>query len=245
MYKTLMVLLFIVTTATAQANECKHRLIFIPQTHKLDSMVNATLDESSKRRVAESQLRIANFIDEYPDIPVFSEQVSTEDFILSSLDPAMRAQGEQMVQALFPAPLITDPAQLTSAQVDLLYKRGAGFIQMFRGKTQHIHRVFENQAENDLIVNQLKAWFATNPDLEKGYPPEIAKLTYEDRERALLRQVNKFFAANPQERDVLVIFGANHSFMFYDDLFPSDCLLIPKVFTSFWTGAHRKNSLGF
>ncbi len=225
---------------------CEHQLIFLPQMHKIDEMTGLKLNENDVLKVAESQLRVAKYLETLTTSTiVFSEQVSTEDFIWSDIEENQKKEIENLAHAVFPNGLPADITSASSQQIKILYKRGAAFVQMIRGRLGRIHRVFEDQKQADSVVTPLKTWFATNPDLTKGYPPEIAELIYSKREEFALEQVNKKFLDNPDIKSAVLIYGGNHNFNFYPDLFPTSCISVPEEFQNFWPGSFRKGPHGF
>ena len=116
---------------------------------------------------------------------------------------------------------------------------------MIRGRTRVLHRVVEDEKSLNEIFDPIKRWFNTKPPPSVAYPPEIGRLVYGARERAALSQVQKYFAANNSQRDVILIYGSNHSFNFYPEEFPPECVIIPTEFRTDWGGRFRSGPEGF
>jgi hypothetical protein len=233
-----------IALSSAHAEVCKQRIFFLPQSHDVQNIPNAALAESDRREVAESQLKIVNYLERFPQRAVFSEQATTDDLDVSQFEPEMLAQLKSMISNVFPRGYNLDPKSLNEVQIKKLVDNGGEVIQMLRGRLSKIHRVLEDKETDDRIFEPILQWYSSHP---KGspYPPEIARLIYGAREEEALRQIVKHFAANPHEREAVIIFGTNHSFSFYPDIFPPQCIEVPQEFRPEWTGRFRVGPEGF
>ncbi len=228
----------------AKAAECKHRIIFLPQMHNIKELPGSQTSEAKNDKIAESQLKIANYFEHLSNVPVFSEQVG-EDFTLDAVPkdeiPSLKKHFDQ----IFPDGLPEDPKALTDAQKEKLINHGGEFVQLVRGKIKKIHGVVKDPTSMKKIFESINRWYETQPSLDVPYPPEIGALVYGARERAALLKIQSYFSQNKGQRDVILIYGASHSFIFYPELFPSQCVFIPKEFQFDWKGRHRSGPEGF
>lgn len=149
-----------------------------------------------------------------------------------------------MIAGVFPRGYDIDLQTLNEAQVKKLVDNGGEFIQMMRGHLSTIHRVLQDKQTADRIFSPINQWFSSHPS-RSPYPPEIARLIYGAREEEALKQVVKYFASNPQERDAVLIFGSNHNFTFYTEIFPPKCIVVPPEFRNARGGQFRVGPEGF
>lgn len=77
-YKILILMGFFTCTALNAEEDCKHKIFFLPQSHDVQNIPNAGLANSARQEVAASQLKIVNYLDRFPQRPVFSEQATTK-----------------------------------------------------------------------------------------------------------------------------------------------------------------------
>ncbi len=230
---------------TAQADECKHRIVFLPQSHAADKLTGAQTSEDQNTQVAESQLKIANYIERFPNVPVFSEQTAAQNYSLDMIPQDKRLGLQNHFNKIFPQGLPENPNVMTNAQKRKLIDNGGDFVQLIRGRVNLLRKVVEDQNALDKIFDPIKIWLNKNPSRGVAYPPEIGTLVYGERERAALMQVQKYFSLNPKQKDIILIYGSNHSFKFYPDEFPPACVLIPTEFQSDWNGRFRSGPEGF
>lgn len=231
--------------ANAQANECKRRIIFLPQSHAADELTGAQTSEVKNSEVAASQLKVASYIERFPQIPVFSEQAADKDYSWDMVPADKRAELRSTFNQVFPAGLPGSPHALTDSQKQKLVNNGGDFVQLIRGRVSVLHRVVENRADLDAIFNPIKSWFSTHSSHSVSYPPEIGSLVYGAREKAALTQIQNYFSKNTSQRDAILIYGSNHSFRFYPDQFPPECIVIPPEFQNDWKGRFRAGPEGF
>jgi hypothetical protein len=195
--------------------------------------------------VADSQLKIIDYLDRFPQRPVFSEQATIEDLEDSQFTPETRKKLKAMIDGIFPQGYAYRPTQrLNETQVEKLVNNGGEVIQVMRGRLSKIHRVIEDKATDDRIFGPVLQWFSSH---QRGtsYPTEIAKLIYGAREEEALKQIVKYFSANPKEHDAVIIFGKNHNFSFYPGIFPPECIVVPPEFRTDWQGRFRVGPEGF
>jgi hypothetical protein len=231
--------------AEAQANECKHRIIFLPQSHAADELTGAQTSEVQNNEVAASQLKVASYIERFPQVPVFSEQAADQDYSWDMVPADKRAALRSTFNQIFPRGLPESPYNLTDVQKQKLVDNGGDFVQLIRGRVSVLHRVVENREDLDAIFNPIKRWFSTHPSQVVSYPPEIGSLVYGAREKAALAQIQNYFSKNTTQRDAILIYGSNHSFKFYPDQFPPECIVIPPEFQNDWNGRFRAGPEGF
>lgn len=228
-----------------RSSTCRHRIFFLPQSHAADALTGAQLTQSELDLVAASQLRVAQFLERFPDLPVFTEQAAAQNFSWNMVSADQRSRIKNMYDRLFPRGLPSSPYELSEMQRKKLIDNGGDFVQLIRGKTSILRKVVENEEELNRIFNPIKQWFSTNPPRDIAYPPEIGRLVYGARERAALSQINNYFVQNPQQKHVILIYGANHNFQFYSDLFPPHCIHVPSEFLPHWDGRYRAGAEGF
>ncbi|MBK7844604.1 MAG: hypothetical protein IPJ71_13090 [Bdellovibrionales bacterium] len=229
----------------ANADECKHRIIFLPQSHPPPEFAGVKMSDSQKNKIVESQLKVASYIGRFPQVPVFSEQVKDKDVSLDMLPADVRAGLKSYYNRIFPRGLPESPDALTDIQKQKLVDNGGEFVQLIRGRASVLHRVYENREASDEINDPIKRWLRTHDSSTDSYPPKIGSLVYGAREKAALTQVQNYFSQNAAQRDVILIYGSNHSFRFYPEQFPSECVIIPSEFQQDWAGRFRSGPEGF
>lgn len=240
------VLLSMVTSLVVDAKECQHRVIFLPQVHTADELTGARIAEEQSNQVAASQLKIANYIERFPNVPIFSEQAAARDFSIGTVPQVQRAALRQMYdRQIFPRGLPENPDSLNVVQRQKLIDNGGDFVQVILGRTQILHRVVEDEKALNDIFDPIRRWHRSKPSVNASYPPEIGRLVYGARERAALSQIQKYFTANSSQRDVILIYGRNHNFSFYPEDFSPECIIIPPEFRADWNGQFRSGPEGF
>lgn len=235
-------------SAFADVKKCEHRIVFIPQFHKNSISAGESIPENQLNELADSQLRVAKYIEKNPNTPVFTEQ-ATETLTFKTKAPAEVEKAIKPYRELFPNGLPPQTQQLTVEQKGKLANLGGEYIMLMLQKTEAIHKVVENQAlQNKMkeeaagIARQAKALIelekkATDPAVKAAQQEKIKKLeadymkvTYDQRELLTLNEINKFFAANPKQKDVILIYGRNHDFSRHPSKFPSECVIVPFEF---------------
>lgn len=231
--------------AQASAAQCKQRITFLPQTHAVDAMTGITDGNLRLDDVAGSQLKIAQYLERFPRRPVFTEQLTEFDVNFSEAPSEERARLRDLMNTIFPYGLPQSAALLNQKQKEKLRDNGGEFIQMMRGQLQVLHKVVANKVELERLMSPIRDWFKTSPDLTREYPLKIRKLMWEAREKAALVEIKRYFERNPSDRDVILIYGANHSFDFYADVFPPECIRVPSEFQGDWNGRFRTSPTSF
>ncbi|HRO66949.1 MAG TPA: hypothetical protein PL182_05245 [Pseudobdellovibrionaceae bacterium] len=238
-----LVLLF--SSAWSEAQNCERKIIFLPQTHAPDEMASPAPDPDLDLEIASSQLKVAQYLEKFPKTPVFSEQAAGNDFSMKLVPKeTVKALRQLFAEQIFPHGLPGSPSRMTKIQRQKLIDNGGDFVQLIRGRADIIHKVVGNQDELNEIFDPIQKWFKQNRP-GTPYPPKIGALVYGARERAALVQINEHFALNPESKKVILIYGQNHSFKFYEDLFPSECIHIPPDFQADLRGRFRTGPEGF
>ena len=231
--------------SSSLAETCKHRIYFLPQTHASEYADPDRMDQQQMDKIVSSQLKIANFIDRFPGIPVFTEQAAEQDYTVSSFSAEQIGKIQKYMKSIFRGPLPETITALNPVQKQKLYDNGGEFIQFMLGRLDTLHRVVRDKQKLDEIFNPINDWVATKPPRDIPYPSHIGGLVYGEREKEALIQVNKYLEENPRQKDVILIFGSNHSFQFYPKQFPPQCVYIPPEFRADWGGRFREGPNGF
>lgn len=227
------------------AKECRHRIIFLPQFHSSDYEKKKLLTNEQKRLILDSQFRIAKYIEKHPNIPIFSEQTANNDFSLNRLAVADQNLLKKYYHQIFPNGLPQNFGFLNDLQKQKLFNYGGDFVQVILGHVQILHKVIDNEKEKNEIYGPIQKWLDSSHSSTDSYPPEIGRLAYGARERAALLQAKKYFSANQNQKNAIMIFGLNHNFGFYQDIFPPECVIIPNEFKDDWYGRMRSGPEGF
>ncbi|PIS10675.1 MAG: hypothetical protein COT73_08080 [Bdellovibrio sp. CG10_big_fil_rev_8_21_14_0_10_47_8] len=244
LFKFLTIVSVVGSFHVAEAQQCAHRIFFLPQTHEADVMAGPQSDSANLDVVATSQLKVADFISRFPGVPVFSEQAAEKDYVWAGFPVEKRMALMQMTNSVFPAGLPSNPNLLSHAQKEKLKGNGGDFVEMMRGQLPVIHKVLASPEVKQQIMAPIQQWFQYNPG-NNNYPANIGYLVYGAREIQALGQVSSFFKSNPGQRDAILIFGSNHNFNFYANHFPPECIIIPPEFRQDWSGRWRTGPEGF
>lgn len=239
--KLFSILIIIVSACVAFGEvefNCPQRIIFLPQYHNLDKNFAKTLEPHELETIARSQFRIAKFIEANNQLPVFSEQ-ATRDFVWAELPIPTRARLMSTMDMITPNGLPNRYEELDAEQKNKLIIEGGEFVQFMRGKVPVIHKTIESEEVFQKLYEPIRAWFQKNPGNMQSYSPEIKSIIYTQRERLALEQVQKYFDRNPQASEVILIYGANHNFNFYSDIFNPNCITVPRDFQKSWLGKSR------
>ncbi len=228
---------FLQAQAQAQAtrgreSECKNRIIFLPQLH--DTGLVQGPEYNTERKIAESQFRIARYLEANPKAQIFSEQM-LEDVTFDRLSDETKQVSAQM-KLLFPRGMPEKFVDLTGEQRQQLVSLGADGILMLTGRVPILRKVVPNVATHNLIVNQIDKGMeeqgsnsvVTREIVTKDSVPYQLITTV--REQYTLKEINKFFEAYPNERSAILIFGQTHDFRRHEKLFPGRCIVIPDEF---------------
>lgn len=216
-------------TRNKASNTCAQRIIFLPQTHPSILGEQLSIAAQDYERTARSQFSIAKFLEKNPGIPVFSEQVSTDQKV-ETVSQEFKDTAA-VIKTMFPEGLPQTYEALSDEQRDVIARAGGDSISFILRNTDMLHRVVENDKIQDDLINRVKDW-AQNYPTAYGYSPEIYNIIFNVRERLALDQINKYFKNNPQQRDVILIYGSDHTYSFrsHNDKFKADCFTIPEEF---------------
>lgn len=223
---------FHLQSAFADLNECKHRVIFLPQTHA-SAFGNKNENYGTIESIAKSQSKIAEYLLKHKDLPIFSEQVDTTltlvDFEKSGADSVIKEY-----RSLFKNGLISYE-ELNQEQKQKLAMAGADATLLMLGKVPILHKVVPNRQIQDQIFSEVQKFFL---NLQRDGKKQISiddpifKLIYDKRENLALAEINAYFDVHPEQRDVILIYGRNHQFARHPEIFPSECILVPFSFQS-------------
>ncbi len=225
-------LVVLIGVTNASADECKHRILFVPQTHA--SVLGGSLQVTPEwfEQTAKSQFTIAQYLAKHKDLPVFSEQISSDKSMVTVSDEFKKII-PPTVKNLFPNGLPANYSDLSIDQKTFLAKAGGDLLSLVQGQTPMLRRVVENDQIEDDLIGRVSTWVQQHPNATE-YPPEISDLIFNARENLALDQVNTYFSSNPSQRDIVLIFGSDHgvSFHAHADKFPPQCILTPFEFQS-------------
>lgn len=213
------------------SSDCAHRILLIPQTHATVLSGSLQVIPENANKTIRSQFAIAKYLEKNKNLPVFSEQVST-DATVQTVSVEFRRLANQ-IRALFPSGLPIQFDQLTDTQKDVLAKAGGDAISFILHNTERLHRVVENDQIENEIIGKVSNWARNNP-YATTEPPEIKNLIFDVREQLALEQINNFFHSNPGLKDAVLIFGSDHSqsFKTHVNKFAPRCIFIPAEFQS-------------
>lgn len=218
----------IFVAASAQAEDCKHRLHFLPvlQPMEGENGVIANLESAAK-----VQFDIAHYLAKHKDLPVFSEQVWS-DKSMKATTPEFEAAAKE-ARSSFPSGLPAKYEQLTKDQKILLTNAGGDTVNLILGTTPLLRRTMEDEKSAETYFGKIQKWMEKNPSAQEP-SPEIESLMFEKRDALALDQVNEYFAANPTQKDAALVFGIEHleSFQRLESKFPSRCIVLPFEFQS-------------
>lgn len=213
------------------AASCKHQIVLLPQTHP--SILKGKLEVTPENfdLTARSQFSIAKYLEKNKNIAVFSEQVSTDQTV-QTVSADFKKTAAQ-IKIMFPEGLPNSFDELSDDQKNVIAKAGGDAISFILRNTIRLHRVVENDAVEDQLINQVTAWVNNNPQA-KTYTPEIYNIIFNVREELALDQINNYFASNPTKQKVILIFGSDHylSFKNHPNKFSAECIAVPNEFTS-------------
>jgi hypothetical protein len=147
------------------------------------------------------------------------------------------------MKSVFPDGLPNDCNKMTDLQKIKMVGNGADFIELMRQKITVIHRVVEDDQAQEQLFAPVKKWFSLHPGAMQAYSSEIASVIFDEREKLALQQINSYFAANPQQQDVILMYGSDHNFSLYPNLFPPQCVLVPFDFQKDWLGQSRSSGV--
>lgn len=233
-------LLLFNTLAHAQSvSDCKHRILLLPQTHATVLGGSLQVAPENADKTARSQFAIAKYLEQHKDMPVFSEQVSTDQTV-QTVSPDFKKAAAR-IKSMFPNGLPQNFDGLTEDQKNIIARAGGDAISFILRNTDMLHRVVENDQIEDQLIGKVSAWAQANPYATTP-PPEIVNTIFNVRENMALDQINNYIKANPSQRDIVLIYGSDHSYSFrtHSDKFPAQCILIPYEFQSAVTSPYSQ-----
>ncbi len=140
---------------------------------------------------------------------------------------------------MFPNGLPQKFDSLTEEQKTVIARAGGDAISFILRNTDMLHRVVENDQIEDQLIGKISTWAQKNPYATTP-PPDIENTIFNVRENLALDQINNYIKANPSPRDVILIYGSDHSYSFrsHSDKFPAQCILVPYEFQSAMTSPY-------
>lgn len=224
-------LIFSTTSYGENSSECKHRIILLPQAHANVLGGRLQVAPEDLDEIARSQFSIAKYLERHNSIPVFSEQVSS-DITMQAISADFRKFIEK-TKSMFPNGLPHGFESLNPEQKTILARAGGDAISFILNNTKVLHRVVENDQIQDELIDKVSTWYKNNPNATT-VPYEILYIIFNVRENLALDQINNYFKSNPSQRDIILIYGYNHSdsFRTHQDKFPGNCILTPYGFQS-------------
>jgi hypothetical protein len=202
---------------------CEHRILVLPQTHA--SVIRGSLEVVDLEETALSQFKVAKYIESHRQTPIFSEQfgVTTTPKLLPGLyeSPLVKEYMEQFVDGL-----PQTYAALTIGQKTKLARGGGDFVAMLLGLVETVYGTTESNEIQDKKFEAISEWIKNHPEVKTiRQGSKIHRIIFEERDLLALAEINKFFAAHPEQKEVLLIFGARHNFAQYPFAFPSECIV--------------------
>jgi hypothetical protein len=231
-------ILILGTTSNAVAGQsgCNHRILFLPQVHQSVVGDSPGVNAGSLEHVAQSQFKIAKFIERNSALPVFSEQVDTS-FSTRGVSAIQLSQVNQEYSNLFPQGLPDKYDDLTQDQKQKLAVAGGELTQLMLGKIDTLNKVVPNRVIQDRIFSQISEHFKRHPNDGVKFDSVIYQLIFDKREMLALSEINHYFEQNAGQRDVILVYGSLHDFSRFPKLFPPECILIPFDFQKDHKGA--------
>lgn len=224
---------------TEESSACKNRILFLPQTHP--SILGGSLEIAPENfeKTLRSQFSIAKYLEKNQGIPVFSEQVAS-DMTVETVSAEFKQTAAQ-VKTMFPNGLPESLEALTEEQRTVVARAGGDAISFILRNTDKLHRVVENDQIQNQLINQVSEYVQNNP-YATSYSPEIYNIIFNVREKLALEQINKYLLSHPSQRDVILIYGSDHSYSFlnHPEKFPSKCILVPNEFRSAMTSPYSQ-----
>jgi hypothetical protein len=238
------VILFSCAAFGKTASDCKHRILLLPQTHPTVLSGSLRVEPENFVKTALSQFLIAKYLEQHKDLPVFSEQVSS-DKTLQNVSPNFRKVAVQ-IKSMFPNGLPANFEGLTDDQKNVISRAGGDAISFILRNTDMLHRVVENDQIEDQLIGKVSDWAQKNPYATTP-PPEIVNTIFNVRENMALDQINNYFKSNSKQRDVVLIYGSDHyySFLSHPDKFSAQCILVPFEFQPAITSPYGSGQGGY
>lgn len=184
----------LILSASASAASCDHKIILLPQLATRHAVIGAG-------PVALSQFLIARHLDNFPNMAVFTENISNdmtgEDY-QGRMAPAEKSQLAR-VKEIFPNGIPTDFESLNEDQKNYLMQNGGDMLALLSGRIPNLFSVPGGRSEG------LAA----------------------DYEKSVLSEINSYFKVAPEAKSVILILDAGYTLAGHDDQFPSECIMTP------------------
>ncbi|MFN8944309.1 MAG: hypothetical protein ACK5WZ_06765 [Pseudobdellovibrionaceae bacterium] len=224
-------------------SDCKHKIHFLPQTHPTVLGRSLQMFPENADKTARSQFAIAKYLERHKDMPVFSEQISTDQTV-QTVSPEFKKVAAQ-IKSMFPNGLPQNFDNLAEDQKNIIALAGGDAISFILRNTNMLHRVVENDQIQDQLIGKVSSWTQANPNARTP-PPDIVNTIFNVREKLALDQINNYIKAYPSKTDIILIYGSDHSYSFktHPDKFPPQCILIPNEFLSAVTSPYNQYSSG-
>ncbi|MGZ3770328.1 MAG: hypothetical protein ACXVCP_03080 [Bdellovibrio sp.] len=210
-------------------SSCEHIIRFIPQTH-IDQLGNTMPDWMVAQMVGESQFDIANILLQHPSDPVFAE--GTYHIIDLQWYKDNASDGMDTVQKYrnaFPNGIGQNFYELSYDQRYKLGVAGGDLTLLFLGQIKKIYPVATDAKEENEYFKEAQEWIRQHPGQDLQTDPKMNYIAMTRRERLALMQIKEFFSKNSSNRTVTLLFGANHNFKKYPDLFDPNCIETPNA----------------
>jgi hypothetical protein len=205
--------------------ECHQRILFIPQIHT--NQLSGSDNPEVFQRVAEAQFEVARELISRKNIAVFAE--GTYEPMTLDWYRSRASGGEEIIKnyrSSFPNSLSRTFGELNSDQRAKLVKAGGDLTLLLLGLIPKIYPIGSDQATENKFFSIAQQWLSSHPGQSLSEDSKMRYLTFERRDRLALQEINNFFKANPNRREATLLYGADHNFKLYPDLFNPECIFI-------------------
>jgi hypothetical protein len=195
----------------------KAQVVHVPMRHYRPETENS---KTVTRGIAESQLRIAQFLSAHPNTEVFEEGTAIDGStwfgrLLQRISdaPSVKCSGDTL-KAAFPRDVPQRIDETNEAQQALLsFCGGPRLLEAF-GKLKQIHQG-EDAWLNIKMNQKLEPKLQSSPDDPRVFSdPELRSLAFDQREKFLVKKVREYLAEHPKAQ-VVILFGKSHDFAKY------------------------------
>ncbi len=224
------------SSAMSASSDCKHRIIYLPQTHESVMGSSVKVNEEGLDEISRSQFKIARYIGNNPGLPVFSEQVDT-DISVTMLSSSRLAPVGKEYEALYGKSIPATYEELTPTQKQKLARAGGELTQFMLRKIEKLHKVVPDAQTQDDLFRSISEGLKNQTTGTVEFGSALYQLIFDRREILALTEINKYFKANPFQRDVVLVYGSIHDFSRHPRVFPPQCILIPYEFQKDHKGA--------
>ena len=208
---------------TPDSGVCARSILFLPQLHEdqLTGLNSAALT----KMISQSQFAIATELFKHSNAPVFSEgtyAIMDLDWYRKNADDSESTI--QKYKNAFPVGLPKSYSEMTVDQTYKIAKAGGDLTLLLLGLIPRIYPVATDATAEDNFFKISQAWLQAHPGHDFSEDPQMDYIAMTRRERLALQQVDDFFAKNQNQNEVILIFGSNHVFTKYPDLFDPKCI---------------------